>query len=156
MGALWASVCSSQGWSIRGTSRSEEGLAPIGASGIEPAIADPLWPGSVLELVGDVAVVVWALGSARPGGPGGEEDVRLIHGERLERLLERLVDTPVRGFVYEGAGSVGPEALAAGARCGRGRRRDLADPGRGGRAGFGGSGGLDRGMMAVAVGGLVA
>ncbi len=103
-----------QGWSIRGTSRSEEGLAPIGASGIEPAIADPLWPGSVLELVGDVAVVVWALGSARPGGPGGEEDVRLIHGERLERLLERLVDTPVRGFVYEGAGSVGPEALAAG------------------------------------------
>ena len=106
-----------QGWSVRGTSRSEEGLAPIEGTGIEPAIADPLWPGSVLELVGDVAVVVWALGSARPDGRAGEEDVRAIHGERLERLLERLVDTPVRGFLYEGAGSVDPEALAAGRRA---------------------------------------
>ena len=43
--------------------------------------------------------------------------MRAIHGERLERLLERLVDTPVRGFVYEGAGSVDPDALAAGRRA---------------------------------------
>jgi nucleoside-diphosphate-sugar epimerase len=102
-----------EGWAVRGTSRGEDGLAAIEESGIEPAIADPLWPGSVLELVGDVAVVIWPLGSARPG-PDGEEEVRAIHGERLERLLERLVDTPVRGFVYEGAGTVEPDALAAG------------------------------------------
>ena len=43
--------------------------------------------------------------------------MRAIHGERLERLLERLVDTPVRGFVYEAAGSVDPDALAAGRRA---------------------------------------
>jgi hypothetical protein len=30
-------------------------------------------------------------------------------------LLERLVDTPVRGLVYEGAGSVAPGLLADGA-----------------------------------------
>ena len=106
-----------EGWAVRGTSRGEEGLAPIGASGIEPAIADPLWPGSVLDLVGDVAVVVWPLGSARHEGQAGEREVRAIHGERLERLLERLVDTPVRGFVYEGSGSVDPEALAVGRRA---------------------------------------
>ncbi len=106
-----------EGWAVRGTSRGEDGLAAIEESGIEPAIADPLWPGSVLELVGDVAVVIWPLGSARPEGPDGEEEVRAIHGERLERLLERLVDTPVRGFVYEGAGSVDPDALAAGRRA---------------------------------------
>ena len=32
----------------------------------------------------------------------------------MERLLEKLVDTPVRGFVYEAAGSVDPAVLAAG------------------------------------------
>jgi hypothetical protein len=32
-----------------------------------------------------------------------------IHGPRLERLLEKLVDSPVRGFAYEAAGGV-PEA----------------------------------------------
>jgi hypothetical protein len=99
-----------QGWAVRGTSRSEEGLAAIEEAGIEPAIADPLWPGTILELVGDVAVVIWLLGSAR----GEEESLAAIHGERLGALLERLVDTPVRGFVYEGAGSVDAALLGRG------------------------------------------
>jgi len=33
----------------------------------------------------------------------------------LERLLEHLVDTPVRGFVYEARGSAGEARLTAGA-----------------------------------------
>ena len=46
----------------------------------------------------------------------GEPDaVAAIHGPRLERLLEKLVDTPVRGVVYEATGSVDPALLAAGA-----------------------------------------
>jgi uncharacterized protein YbjT (DUF2867 family) len=94
-----------EGWAVRGTSRSEKGLAPIAAAGIEAALADPEWPGTVLELVGDVTVVHWLLGSAR----GGEEELAAIHGDRLERILERLVDTPVRGFVYEAQGSVPAE-----------------------------------------------
>ncbi len=107
----------SAGWAVRGTSRTEDGLAPIRATGIEPAIADPLWPETVLDLVGDVALLVWALGSARPDGADGEGEVRELHGERLERTLERLVETPVRGFLYEGAGSVDAEALAVGRRA---------------------------------------
>jgi uncharacterized protein YbjT (DUF2867 family) len=103
-----------EGWAVRGTSRREDGLAPIEASGIEPALADPLWPGTVLELIGDVALVAWLLGSA---SAESEDDLAAIHGERLERLLERLVETPVRGFVYEAAGSAGPGALAAGRRA---------------------------------------
>jgi uncharacterized protein YbjT (DUF2867 family) len=99
------------GWAVRGTSRREEGLAPIEAGGIEPALADPDRVGTVLELVGDVAVVFHLLGSA-----GGEpEALAEIHGPRLERLLEKLVDTPVRGVVYEAAGSVDAAVLAAGA-----------------------------------------
>lgn len=104
-------------WAVRGTSRHDQGLAAISEAGIEPALADPLWPGTVLDLVGDIAVMVWLLGSARAEGEGGEEEVSAIHGERLERLLERLVETPVRGFVYEAAGTVGPETLAAGRRA---------------------------------------
>jgi hypothetical protein len=103
------------GWAVRGTSRRDEGLAMIEAVGFEPALADPVWPGTVLDLVGDVALVLWLMGSARTGEEEGV--VEAIHGERLERLLERLVDTPVRGFIYEAAGTVRPEDLAAGRRA---------------------------------------
>ncbi len=99
------------GWAVRGTSRREEGLAPIEAAGIEPALADPDRVGTVLELVGDVAIVFHLLGSAT----GESEALAEIHGPRLERLLEKLVDTPVRGVVYEAAGSVDAAVLAAGA-----------------------------------------
>jgi uncharacterized protein YbjT (DUF2867 family) len=100
------------GWAVRGTSRRPEGLEAIEAAGIEPALADPDQPGTLLELVGDVAVVVHLLGSVT----GGPEEAIAIHGGRLERLLERLVDTPVRGFVYEAAGRVDATLLEGGAR----------------------------------------
>jgi uncharacterized protein YbjT (DUF2867 family) len=96
---------------VRGTTRREERLGEIEAAGIEPALADPAEPGTLLDLVGDVAAVYWLLGSAT----GSEEDLAAIHGPRLERFLERLVETPVRRFVYEGSGSVSSELLAGGA-----------------------------------------
>jgi uncharacterized protein YbjT (DUF2867 family) len=100
-----------EGWQVRGTSRREQGLAAIEAAGIEPALADPNLPGTVLDLVADVTRVFWLLGSAQ----GDEELLEAIHGSRLERILERLVDTPVRGFVYEAAGSVDGALLEQGA-----------------------------------------
>jgi len=100
---------------VRGTSRRKDGLAEIEAAGIEAALADPERPATVLDLVGDVAVVYWALGSAT----GPPEEVAAIHGPRLERFLERLVETPARRFVYEAAGSVDPEILAGGAAIAR-------------------------------------
>jgi uncharacterized protein YbjT (DUF2867 family) len=100
-----------EGWAVRGTSRSEDCLAAIEASGIEAALADPERPATLLDLVGDVAVVCWLLGSAT----GDPEAVAAIHGPRLEHLLERLVETPVRGFVYEAAGSVEVSLLERGA-----------------------------------------
>jgi uncharacterized protein YbjT (DUF2867 family) len=98
------------GWAVRGTTRHEKDLAAIEAAGIEPALADPDRVGTVLELVGDVAIVFHLLGSAT----GEPEALAEIHGPRLERLLEKLVDTPVRGVVYEAVGSVDAEVLAAG------------------------------------------
>ena len=100
-----------EGWQARGTSRTAAGLEAIAAAGIDPALADPDRVGSILELVDDVAVVVWALGSAE----GPPELIEGIHGPRLEHLLGRLVDTPVRGFVYEAFGPAPAKALTAGA-----------------------------------------
>jgi uncharacterized protein YbjT (DUF2867 family) len=99
------------GWAVRGTSRREEGLAAIEAEGIEAALADPEQPGSLLDLVGDVAVVYWLLGSAT----GAPQSIEAVHGPRLERFLERLVETPVRRFVYEAGGSVDAGILERGA-----------------------------------------
>ncbi|HET6998487.1 MAG TPA: hypothetical protein VFI03_07845 [Solirubrobacterales bacterium] len=112
------------GWAVRGTSRNEPGLAAIEAAGIEPALADPDRVGTVLELVGDVAVVFHLLGSAQ----GDPEAVAAIHGPRLERLMERLVDTPVRGVVYEASGSVDPGLLEAGAETVRAASRTWRIP----------------------------
>jgi hypothetical protein len=43
------------------------------------------------------------------------DDVAPLHSERLEALLETLVDTHVRGIVYEASGSVDPRLLEQGA-----------------------------------------
>jgi uncharacterized protein YbjT (DUF2867 family) len=91
-----------EGWAVRGTSRDDDGLAGIEAAGIEAALADPDRPGTLLDLVGDVTVVYWLLGSAQ----AEPEVIAAIHGPRLERTIEKLIDTPVRGFVYEAAGRV--------------------------------------------------
>ena len=74
-------------------------------------------------------------GGPRPGGDGaralrghrplssgcsvrreGSREARPIHGPRLESLLAKLVDSPVRGFAYEAAGSVGRADLCRRAR----------------------------------------
>jgi nucleoside-diphosphate-sugar epimerase len=103
-----------EGWAVRGTSRREEGLAAIEAAGIEPALADPDRPGTILELVGDVAVLVLLLGNLTGTG----EESAALHGPRLERLLEHLVETPVRGVVYEGT-EAGIEVVEAASRTWR-------------------------------------
>lgn len=103
-----------EGWAVRGTSRRDDGLAAIEAAGIESALADPDRPGTILELVGDVAVLVLLWGSFS----GSDEAVAAIHGPRLERLMEHLVETPVRGVVYEGT-EAGSEVVRAAGRTWR-------------------------------------
>ena len=103
-------VLSEGGWRVRGTSRDPRGLDPIERAGFEAAEADPDRPGTILELCDDVSVVVWLLGCA----VGEQGRTEAIHGPRLERLLEKLVESPVRGFAYEVAGTVEPDLLAGG------------------------------------------
>lgn len=84
-----------RGWAVRGTSRSAEGRDAIAAAGLEAAEADPDLVGSVVELCADVTVLGWLLGEAT--GEGADE----LTDERLGSLLHKLVDSPVRGFVFE-------------------------------------------------------
>jgi uncharacterized protein YbjT (DUF2867 family) len=99
------------GWRVRGTTRDPERVESIARAGLDGVVADPDRAASVLDHVGDVAVVFWLLGSA----VGEPEAIAGIHGPRLERVLERLVDSPVRGFVYEASGMVQPHHRERGA-----------------------------------------
>ncbi len=114
-GRSLGSALGERGWRVRGTTRSEERLAAIGDAGIEGVLADPAMIGSVFDRIEGVAIVYWLLGSVR----GDAEGLAAVNGERLETLFEKLVDTPVRGLVFEAAGSTPSEHLAEGARIAR-------------------------------------
>jgi uncharacterized protein YbjT (DUF2867 family) len=73
-----------EGHVVRGTTRREEALPAISATGAEAVVADPDRLATILPRLDGVSVVCW-----------------LISRGPLESLLERLVDTPVRGFVHE-------------------------------------------------------
>ncbi len=90
------------GWQVRGTTRDPGNAEDILAAGLEAVVADPNLPASILDQVGDVTVVFWLLG----GASAEPQAIAAVHGSRLERVLQMLVDTPVRGFVYEAAGRV--------------------------------------------------
>jgi uncharacterized protein YbjT (DUF2867 family) len=97
------------GHAVRGTTRRRERLAEIEAAGAEAVLADPDRLGTLVTHLHGVSVVCWLMGSA------AGETAADLHGPRLRTLLERLVDTPVRGVVYEAAGCLAPELLAGGA-----------------------------------------
>jgi hypothetical protein len=99
------------GWLVRGTTRDPARVGEIEAAGIQPAVADPDAIGTVFDQIEGVSLVYWLLGTA----VGRPDAIEGAHGARLERLLEKLIDTPVRGFVYEGAGWVERRQLDAGA-----------------------------------------
>ena len=98
------------GWQVRGTTRDPLNSDQILEAALEAVVADPDRVGTVLEHVGDVTILFWLLASA----VGEPEAVAALHGPRLERLLEELVDTPVRAVVYEAAGTVPEEQLEGG------------------------------------------
>jgi nucleoside-diphosphate-sugar epimerase len=105
--ALARELCAA-GHAVRGTTRDHERLADIEATRAEAVVADPDRLGTLMAQLHGVTVVCWLMGSA-------DGRVADLHGPRLRTLLERLVDTPVRGVVYEAAGSVEPALLARGA-----------------------------------------
>jgi nucleoside-diphosphate-sugar epimerase len=83
------------GHAVRGTSRTQAGRQAIEDAGLGGVVADPDRLATLLPALEGVSVVVWLLAAVAD---------EALHGPRLGSLLETLVDTPVRGFVYEGGG----------------------------------------------------
>jgi putative NADH-flavin reductase len=83
------------GHAVRGTTRSPENVAAIEAAGAEAFVGDPNVIGTLMAALDGVTIACWLLATA---------DNPELHAGRLRMFCEKLVDTPVRGLVYEAAG----------------------------------------------------
>jgi uncharacterized protein YbjT (DUF2867 family) len=87
-----AAALARAGHSVRGTTRDPARARDIEAAGVEAVVADPDRLGTLVPNLEGVSAACWLLGPV---------DEQPLHGPRLESFLEHLVDTPVRGLVYE-------------------------------------------------------
>jgi uncharacterized protein YbjT (DUF2867 family) len=135
-GLALARALREEGHAIRASSRREGRRVEIEAAGAEFHRGDPDRIGTLTYALDGATILCWLLGSAE----GPPEALAALHGSRLAMLLERTVDTTIRGVVYEASGSVAPDVLSRGAEavrraCGyseipyRLLRADPADPG---------------------------
>jgi hypothetical protein len=96
---------------VRGTTRDLTRCAAIEATGAECYLGDPDRIGTLTYALDNATILCWLLGSAT----GDPDAVAALHGTRLRMLLERTIDTTVRGVIYEAAGTVDAAVLAGGA-----------------------------------------
>jgi hypothetical protein len=103
-----------EGHAVRVTTRTEAGRAAIEAVGAECWIGTPERLGTLRAALESVTIVCWLLGTVT----GDEDEVRALHTSRLEFFLGQVIDTTVRGFVYEVAsgGAVPADVLTGGER----------------------------------------
>jgi uncharacterized protein YbjT (DUF2867 family) len=101
-----------RGHAVRGTTRDPGKLAVIEAAGADPWLGDPDRVATLARALEQVTIACVLLGSAA----GPEHEVASLHGSRLEMLMQRILDTTVRGVLYEAAGTVEQVILERGAR----------------------------------------
>jgi hypothetical protein len=123
-GRLLASELIARGHAVRGTTRDPAHVTEIETAGAEAVVGDPDVIATLGRAFDHVAIACLLLGSA----VGTPEQLAALHGSRLEMLLTRMVDTTVRGVVYEASGTVDPDVLAAGAARVRARCEDSRIP----------------------------
>jgi uncharacterized protein YbjT (DUF2867 family) len=92
---------------VRGTTRDPASTREIAAAGAEPYVGDPDRIGTLMDALAGVTILVWLLGAV---------PVPELHAGRLRMLFEKLVDTSVRGVVYE-ASPATPAGEALARRC---------------------------------------
>ncbi len=97
---------------VRGTTRTEGGVAALESAGVEAHVGDPDRVATLAPALDQVTVACLLLGSAT----GPPEQLRQLHDTRLQMLLSRMLDTTIRGILYEASGSVGDEVLGVGGR----------------------------------------
>jgi predicted dinucleotide-binding enzyme len=83
------------GHAVRGTTRDEANFDAIRAAGAEPYLGDPDRIMTLMDGLAQTTVVAYLMRTA---------DNPELHDGRLRMLTEKIVDTGVRGFVYEDGG----------------------------------------------------
>jgi hypothetical protein len=83
------------GHAVRFVTRTAARRADVEAAGGECWIGDPDRIGSLRYALDNVTVLLWLLGPVDPEHAD-------LHGSRLTMMLERTIDTTVRGVIYEG------------------------------------------------------
>lgn len=96
---------------VRVTTRAPERRAAIERTGAQCWLGDPDRIATLRYALENVTVVCWMLGTAS-GTPAA---VAALHSSRLRFMLGQVIDTTVRGFLYEAAGSVASAQLQEGA-----------------------------------------
>ena len=81
-----------EGHAVRAVTRTEANRERIEAAGAECWIGDPDVVGTLRYALENVTLLLHLLGSS---------DDEELHGSRLHMLLERTIDTTVRGVLYE-------------------------------------------------------
>ena len=110
-GQSLARALRAEGHAVRGTTRTDARRREIEAAGAEVWIGDPDRIATISYALDGVTILCWLMGSAA----GTPEQLEALHGSRLKMLLERTIDTTVRGVVYEAAGTVNAALLEGGA-----------------------------------------
>jgi hypothetical protein len=82
-----------EGHAVRAVTRDESRRTQLEDAGCECWIGDPDRVGTLRYALDNATALLWLLGTV---------DVAELHGSRLEMMLERTVDTTVRGVLYEG------------------------------------------------------
>jgi hypothetical protein len=96
-GRRLAAAMTGEGHAVRMTTRTEAGRAAIEATGAECWIGTPDRLATLRGALENVTVLCWLMGTAA----GSEDELRALHGTRLEFFLTQAIDTTVRGFLYE-------------------------------------------------------
>jgi uncharacterized protein YbjT (DUF2867 family) len=102
----------SAGHAVRGTTRDSRRIEQLEIAGIESVVGDPDRIATLAAAFEHVTVACLLLGSAA----GSADQLQALHTSRLQMLLGRMLDTTIRGIVYEANGSVPGDVLEAGAR----------------------------------------
>ena len=101
----------STGHAVRGTTRNLRRVGQLEGAGIEGVVGDPDRVATLAAAFEHVTVACLLLGSVAASA----EQVATLHSSRLRMLLGRMLDTTIRGIVYEANGSAPRAVLESGA-----------------------------------------
>lgn len=102
-GRRLAGVLVREGHAARIVTRTQAGRGAIEACGAECLIGDPGRLASLRGALEGVTIACWLLATVA----GDPEEVRALHGSRLQAFIGQAIDSTMRGFVYEAPRAAG-------------------------------------------------